>query len=316
MNPTGLRPHRPASVSFPIWSTTASMLVTDPAALPEATLTLRAELTAVDHAASRFRPDSELQLIVARPGVEHPLSAALNDLVAAALRMAQATSGLVDPTVAAAVVGLGYDADITVVRNRAASMNPVQPAPGTAGIEHDPMRRTLRLPAGVGLDLAATAKAVAADRAASRIAAQVGCGVLVNLGGDCAMAGPTPPGGWRIAVSDDHRTALLRPDQVVCMTNGGLATSSIAGRSWRRGNRTVHHIVDPRTGENPEPYWRTVSAVAGCTTDANAAAVAAIVLGRQAPDWLTARDIPARLVHVEGRVTRVGGWPEDDRRAA
>ena len=53
-------------------------------------------------------------------------------------------------------------------------------------------------PGGVVLDLGATAKALAADRAArARVAAATGCGVLVNLGGDIADRGPAA--GRRLA---------------------------------------------------------------------------------------------------------------------
>ena len=63
---------------------------------------------------------------------------------------------------------------------------------------------TVRVPAGVTLDLGATAKAFAADRAAAAAAGATGCGVLVNLGGDLATAGPPPAGGWSVRVTDDH----------------------------------------------------------------------------------------------------------------
>ena len=52
--------------------------------------------------------------------------------------------------------------------------------------------RLLTMPEGVQLDLGATAKAWAADRSAARIAERLGCGVLVSLGGDIAVAGPPP----------------------------------------------------------------------------------------------------------------------------
>jgi thiamine biosynthesis lipoprotein len=71
----------------------------------------------------------------------------------------------------------------------------------------------------------------------------------------------------------------------------------------------VHHIVDPRTGDLPEPRWRTVTVVAESTVDANAASTAAIVLGAAAPGWLEQRQLPARLVGVRGDVVTTPGWP-------
>jgi hypothetical protein len=34
------------------------------------------------------------------------------------------------------------------------------------------------------------------------------------------------------------------------------------------------------------------------------------VLGVDAPDWLAAHGLPARLVAQDGSVTRVAGWPQ------
>ena len=52
-----------------------------------------------------------------------------------------------------------------------------------------------------------TAKAYAADRAARDAATAAGCGVLVSLGGDVAVAGSCPPGGWTVRLADDASTA-------------------------------------------------------------------------------------------------------------
>lgn len=51
------------AASWPVWGTTATMVVTQPAALPEAVAAWDAEISAVDAAASRFRVDSELSTI-------------------------------------------------------------------------------------------------------------------------------------------------------------------------------------------------------------------------------------------------------------
>ena len=172
------------------------------------------------------------------------------------------------------------------------------------------------VPRGVVLDLGATAKALSADRIATRAAAATGAGVLVSLGGDVRVAGPAPEDGWRIAVGDDHERALVDPELVVSITAGGLATSSTMRRAWRRAGRTVHHIVDPRTGDIPASRWRTVSVAAATCVDANTASTAAVVLGTIAPGWLAAHRLPARLVDVDGAVTTTPGWPDRPERSA
>jgi FAD:protein FMN transferase len=116
-------------------------------------------------------------------------------------------------------------------------------------------------------------------------------------------------GGWRVAIADDHRVAMDSPAQTVAVTGGGVATSSIAARTWLQAGQRRHHIVDPRTGDNPAPVWRTVSVAAGSCVDANTASTAAIVLGHIAPDWLARRGLPARLVNPTGQVAHTAGWP-------
>jgi thiamine biosynthesis lipoprotein len=71
----------------------------------------------------------------------------------------------------------------------------------------------------------------------------------------------------------------------------------------------MHHVVDPRTGRPAPEVWRTVSVAAATCVGANIASTAAVVLGEDAPAWLAARQLPARLVRVSGEVERVAGWP-------
>jgi thiamine biosynthesis lipoprotein len=99
------------------------------------------------------------------------------------------------------------------------------------------------------------------------------------------------------------------PGRLVRLSAGGLATSSIRCRQWRRGGRTLHHIVDPRTGLPAAGTWRTASVAAASCAEANAAATAAIVAGEQAAGWLAAQGLPARLVAHDGSVRLLGGWP-------
>jgi thiamine biosynthesis lipoprotein len=302
-----------ARASFPALGTTAQVVVTDSSFVDAAAELLRRELDAVDLACSRFRADSEISRLhrtAGRPVVVGPL---LAEALAAALRAARLTDGLVDPTVGAAVRELGYDRDFAALpEDSDGPRAEAAPAPGWHRVMFDPGTATVVLPRRVHLDLGATAKALAADRAARAIHRTLECGTLVNLGGDISVAGATPAGGWFVGIGDDHVTAAERPETTVTLRGGGLATSGTTRRRWRRAGDTVHHIVDPRTGRNPTGRWRTVSVTARSCVDANAAATAAIVLGESAPGWLAARRLPARLVTADGAETLVAGWPQEE----
>lgn len=244
-----------------------------------------------------------------------PLSPLLAEAVAVALRAAELTDGDVDPTIGDALAVIGYDRDFALVPADGPPVTlTVRAAPGWRQVRLDQQNRLLTLPPGVSLDLGATAKAWAADRSAARLAAELGCGVLVGLGGDIAVAGPPPDGGWRIRVQDvtgRPEDAPDGPSAVVAIRDGGLATSSTTARRWRRGGAALHHILDPRTGLPAPVYWRTVSVAAASCADANMASTAAIIKGARAVDWLANLGLPARLVDAAGNVQTVAGWPAD-----
>ncbi len=302
-----------AQASWRALGTLVQLVVTEPGALPGARHMLEADLAEVDAACSRFRADSEICALGASAGRPAQVSPLLAEAIAVALRAARLTDGDVDPTVGAAMSTVGYDRDFDHIKPNGPQLAlTVKQVPGWREVRLD--GQTLTMPAGVQLDLGATAKAWAADRSAARIAQQEGCGVLVSLGGDIAVAGPAPHGGWRIRVQDvtgAPEEPPAGPYALIAIRDGGLATSSTAARRWQRGGDVLHHILDPRTSLPAEPVWRTVSVAAGSCADANAASTAAVIRGRGALGWLAGLGLPSRLVDATGVVFTVAGWPSD-----
>jgi thiamine biosynthesis lipoprotein len=293
---------------WPALGSTASVVVSDPAALDAARAAVQSELAAVDLACSRFRSDSDLSRVNAGAGRAVRVGALLLEAIEVALRAAAVTEGIVDPTIGHALILAGYDRDFAALAHARTHLVATR-VEGWRAASVDRARSEVRLPGGVRLDLGATAKALATDRAVVAAAAAAPLvGVLVNLGGDIAVAGPAPPGGWAVRVADDHRAPPDAPAQPLRLSSGGLATSSTTVRRWGAG---AHHLIDPRTGLPAVSPWRTVSVAAGTCVDANIAATAAIVLGEDAPAWLQARGLPARLVDQEGETLAVAGWPRE-----
>ena len=300
--------------TFSALGTSASLLVTHPGSLDEAYGLLAGELLAVDVACSRFRPDSELWQVNHARGRPVQVSPLLAQAVAVALTAARITDGDVDPTCGNSLARLGYDRDFAQARRQTSGLDqPPTPAGRWQEVELDRGRRVIRVPEGVMLDLGATAKALAADRAAALISATVGCGVLVNLGGDIRVAGAAPADGWRVGILDDlvfaADSAQAEPSQTVMIRDGGLATSSTLARAWQRGGTRLHHIIVPGTGLPADSCWRTVSVAAATCVDANTASTAAILRGERAAQWLDGLRLPSRLVHHDGTTIMVGGWP-------
>jgi thiamine biosynthesis lipoprotein ApbE len=312
----------PAATGQLLWAaqwtalgTTVRLVVTGRGVLGCGRALLAEELAKLDAAFSRFRPDSELVGLDEAAGRPVRVSPLLADAVAVALHAAALTDGDVDPTVGRAVAALGYDRDFRLVPASGPPLRlTVRHVPSWRQVVLDRQHRLLTVPAGVRLDLGATAKAWAADRAAERLAAALGCGVLVSLGGDIAVAGSAPGGGWPVRVQDvtgDPADAPAGPSAVVAIHGGGLATSSTAARRWQRGGEVLHHILDPRSGLPAAPVWRTVSVTAASAVDANIASTAAVIRGRRAPGWLAGLGLAARLVAVDGTVCTLGGWPAE-----
>jgi FAD:protein FMN transferase len=307
--------------TFPALGTFATLLVTEPGALAPACHLLAAELAAVDAACSRFRSDSELCRVNHAQGRPVAVSPLFADALAIALTAAALTDGDVDPSCGQCLASLGYDRDFAQARQQTGPLRqPPKPAGGWRQVELDLGRLEVRVPAGVLLDLGATAKALAADRGAAAIYTAVGGGILVNLGGDIRVAGDPPDEGWRIGIADeadfDTSTASVEARQVVLVRDGGLATSSPVGRTWRRDGAELHHIINPSTGYPASSCWRTVSVAAASCVDANIASTAAILRGEQAIAWLEELRLPARLVRHDGSTVTVAGWPANPGRPA
>jgi thiamine biosynthesis lipoprotein len=305
-----------ASASWEALGTRVVLRTTDSRGLGAARAAVEDELCAIDRACSRFRADSELSRANARSGRPVKVSTLFAQALEVALRAARLTDGDVDPTVGRALELAGYDRDWRLLAPP--SDPPARRAPisarvraGWLTVRLDRDNRMLRVARGIRLDLGATAKAWAADRAANAACAAADCGALVSVGGDIATAGRAPASGWRIHVTDDHRSDPSAPGQTVCICSGGLATSSTAVRRWSHGGNTMHHIIDPATGTPVAHTWRTVSAAAASCTDANIATTSALVRSGSAPAWLAALGMPARLTSWDGRVITVGDWPAE-----
>ena len=230
-----------------------------------------------------------------------------------ALDAARRTDGDVDPTVGEAMRTLGYDRDFAAVAGgRETGTGLPAPRIGTSRVAGWRSVRFdghhVKVPEGVSLDLGATAKAWAADRAAALVAAELGIGVLVSLGGDMATNGTAAQRSWSVLVSDGPG----EPEAHVTLPAGAaLATSSTISRRWRRGGQSMHHVLDPRTSLPAPGQWRTVSVAAPSCVEANTMSTASIVRGHRAVPWLTAQGATARLVSSSRDVVRVGGWPAE-----
>jgi thiamine biosynthesis lipoprotein len=293
------------------WGTTATVSVTDPAALPAATRLVARHFAAAEKAAARFRRDAELHRLYRAGGRPITVSPLLAELIAAALSAAERTDGDVDPTVSAAMTAVHgrtrRDRDGTAMPVCGTRSTGSSRVPGWQRV--DLQGRRLQVPAGTTLDLSATATSLTCDRAAAAVRARLAVGVLVTLGGDAASAGPGPEAGWHVSV-DDRGSA--NPIEVLLPAGAALATSHFAARlspvADAGSTAPSGHLIDPRTGQAPTAVWRMATAIGFTSLEASTYTAATLIRGVSARAWLTQLWVPARLVTIHDDVITVGPW--------
>jgi thiamine biosynthesis lipoprotein len=253
------------------------VLVGGAPALGEVAIT---ELGRLEARWSRFRTDSEISRLNDAGGAPVVVSPITFTLLQRAVAESRATAGAFDPTVLPALVAAGYDRDFASVTSHVGDAAPPSAAPGVSVVELDPVVRAVRLHPGSAIDVGGIAKGFAADHVAARLLQLGAAGACVNLGGDLRVTG-TPPDGdaWIVAVEtepgDPSTTAPTRG--ALCLTEGGIATTSARRRVWTRDGVARHHVIDPRTGEPAVVPWASVTVVAGDATSAEVGATAAFL---------------------------------------
>ena len=218
------------------------------------------EVAACERELSRFDAASDLSRLNAAGGRWTPVGRRLLEALGLALRAREDTGGRFDPTVLPALVAAGYDRSFELLEEREARWADDWRA-GTA-IELDARNGRARLEPGSSVDLGGIGKGYAAGRALDAMLAASPAlgGGLVDLGGDIAVRGESPEDGpWLIAVADPRRAGETLA--VLALDSGGIATS---GRDARRFGpaRSLHHLIDPETGESALAGPLTVTVVA------------------------------------------------------
>ena len=267
---------------------------------------------------TRFDPGSELSRLNADAREVVRVSAQLAGALEAALRTAQLTDGLVDPTVLDSLERAGYarsragvePADLREALAAAPPRRPAQPRTDGAWRAVEIADGYVRRPPGMRFDLGGSAKGHAADTAAALLRDHAS--FAVDVGGDIAFGGEA--GVPRIVVVQhpfDHRRDLRFP-----LTRGAIATSGLATRIWAApGGGFAHHLIDPSTGD---PAWTGViqaTALAPTAVAAEALAKAALFAGPEAGRLLLSAHGGA-LVLDDGRVRLAGLRLSATRRAA
>ena len=139
--------------------------------------------------------------------------------------------------------------------------------------------------AGLEISLGAIGKGYALDRAAERLRSKWSIeSALLNVGGSSVYALGHPPGdprGWPVAVR--HPWDPTRTLGTVRLIDRGFGTSAATVQHFVYNDRTLGHLLDPRTGW-PAEGTASASAAAPTATEADAMSTAFFVLGADATE--------------------------------
>lgn len=277
----------------------------DPVALRAAGEQALDEIERLEEQLSLYRPTSEIAQ-VNRRAFERPVPVSPNvfRLLERAADLSRATGGAFDPTIAPLVRCWGFmggegcrpdDDAIDVARGQV----------GIDGVELDSAKFTVRFRRpGMMLDLGAIGKGCAID-AAVDLLREAGIVSAFIHGGTSSSYGlgfppdapvwkaaiPVPPDSTRVGTVCTRRGVPPSGDSTnllgeVALTDLSLGVSGIWSKSFREGDRTFGHVIDPRLGE-PVQRACLAAVVLPCATETDALSTALLVLGVEGLDVIS-----------------------------
>jgi thiamine biosynthesis lipoprotein len=287
---------------------------------PERTTMIRAGIrwaedffASVEAELSRFRSTSALSRLNRAAGHgPQVISPTLWTVLVAALDAAHESRGIYDPTVLHSLERAGYDRSFDAIEPigpKELSAPPVPTFDSWRRVRLDDATRSVDLPGDLALDLGGVAKGWTVDHVALALA-PLGP-VLVDAGGDLRVVGAVDGEPWPIGVQEPFTPE--RDRALVRLRCGALATSSVGGRRWQRGDRMLHHVIDPRTGTSADSDLYAVTMHAPDAMTADVAAKVVLVLGSgDGTAYLLKRGLSALLTATDGRETVVGDFPHQE----
>lgn len=240
--------------------------------------TIETQLARIVAQMSNWEPDSDISRYNRAPaGVWHRLPDEFRDVLACALRVADASAGAFDPTVGPLVDAWGFGPPGSRIDPGAAEQAELSRQVGWRRIEVRDDGHELLQPGDLKLDLCAIAKGYAVDRVVACLREEGIDNALVEVGGELYGMGRRADGRrWRVLVDDEDEDAGKA--RIVELDRLAIASS---GDRWHRREsegRSLSHSIDPRSGAPVRDPPRVVSVLADDAMHADAWATALTVM--------------------------------------
>jgi thiamine biosynthesis lipoprotein len=230
------------------------------------------ELYRLDRLLSVYRSESDIGRMNASSGrAEVHVHQDTREILSRAKRYHTLTAGAFDVTVEPLMERWGF-------RDDSNERDSHDPSDITIGIDHVHVlaNNTIRIDTiGVKVDLGGIAVGYTVDRMAEILRSEGVTAALINHGGDIyALGRPAETDGWNIIIPHpDDQTITVKE---LTIADRAISTSSNSQKQRRVGGRTVGHIVDPRTRENPHQY-RSMSVLSETSCEADVLSTAMFV---------------------------------------
>ena len=274
----------------------------------EALLACRDRCWFFERTLSRTRPDSDIARAHAQAPDPVPVAAETAELVELAQGYCARSQGRFDVTMGTVTQLWNFHTG-TVPSARALAEK--LPHVGWRHVHVDRAASSLAIddPETV-LDLGGVAKGYIADDLARILRARGQERFVLNLGGNVLVGGgqPANPAAhpprragapWRIGVVNPFDPAHHRV--LVDIANGSVVTSGAFERSFARGGRVYHHILDVRTGMPAQTDVASATIVAKRSLDCDGYSTTAFMLGTEA-----ALDFVEQIPQVEAVIITQG----------
>lgn len=196
---------------------------------------ITAYVNAFDDKYSRFKPGSLVSELAANGTLHNPPSELIAMLALGKL-LYDATNGVFNVTVGAALSGFGYGSKHTGDKVFANPWGAITWS-----------KKTVKVPKGLVLDFGGLGKGWLIDRIAEILRKNGIKRFIVNGGGDLYIQNTQPV---EFALEDPLAEGKVL--QTVRITQGALAGSNTLKRSWDSHGVRKHHIINPKTGDSSD----------------------------------------------------------------
>lgn len=256
-------------------------------------LQARTEIERLERLLSRFLPTSDISRLNEQPGAWIQVQAETARVLRLAEQACQQTDGLFNPCLGAWMEHHGYHESFHLgldrpdAENVEATARPQLPSPALVTYESS-SNNQFRLQAGYRIDVGGIAKGWIMERAADLLRQRGYRQFVCSAGGDMVCEGRNNTEPWTVGIASPtvpNESVLTLRVESCC-----IATSGTYRRRWKVGDRDLHHILDPWSGQPAESDVVSCTVVHKSLVAAEVMAKVFLLLGiEQGREWISQR---------------------------